>query len=464
MQLPPEVFSAVVSYVTTRDLITLSRTSKAFQRAAEPLIYEHVVLRDAQSAFLGCHAITVRDAFRAPYVKRFILYQDNRRMMPRSNLATVPAQFWLSVQHALAKMVNLEYLVVHDPQAAQSWILDHSDIRFQLREANLRLPWDSHTVLFLTGQKKLNALILSTDGKEDVPLCTLPAAALQSLEVFSGPVLVAAELLGCSLTRLQLTVDEETAPILPTVIADVGTIMVTLRKLHIVGMPDHLLMETLQLISTSWHAIHRCLMQLPALEVIEFDITRWEPAPWQETFQRVVLLEFRTYCPSLQQVVFWIAQHRFTWFMRDGEWANMHQMARHHMPPHRAPVPMSRPAASHSSFSSASSLSSATSSWSSSLSHYHNLAHRPDMTQANQPSSSRTPKPVPLPGPSSIASLPSFAHSLSAFPTMTVVTNDMVHYGTRVRTKDASDKLNSALLITRQRQGATAKAKVGAHP
>ncbi|KAI0691144.1 hypothetical protein C8T65DRAFT_711541 [Cerioporus squamosus] len=318
VQLPPEVYSAI------------------------PRIYEHVVLRDAQNAFIGCHAIAVRDAFRAPYVKRFILYQDIRRTMPRNNLAAVPAQFWLSVQHALAKMVNLEYLVIHDPQVAQSWILDHEDIRFQLREANLRLPWDSHT-------KKLNALILATDGKEDGPLCALPAAALQSLEVFSGPVLVAAELLGCSLTRLQITVDEETAPILPTVVADLGKIMKTLRKLHVVGMPDHLLMETLQLVSTSvfaptlrylgilpipsrdWHAIHRCLMKLPALELIEFDITRWEPAPWQETFQRVVLLEFRTYCPSLQQVVFWIGQHRFTWFMRDGEWGNVHQMARPHM-------------------------------------------------------------------------------------------------------------------------------------
>ncbi|RPD56706.1 hypothetical protein L226DRAFT_573790 [Lentinus tigrinus ALCF2SS1-7] len=348
-QLPPEVCSAIVSYASPRDLITLSRTTKAFQRAAEPRIYEHVILRDAQSAFIGCHAIAVRDAFRGPYVKRFILYQDVRRTSPRNNLAVVPAQFWLSVQRALCQMVNLEYLVIHDPLAAQSWVLDHEDITFQIREANLRIPWDSHTVAFLKDQKKLNALVLMTDGKEDGPLCALPVTALQSLEVFSGPVLVAAELLGCSLTRLQMTVDEETAPILPTVVADLGKIMPTLRKLHIVGMAEHQIMEILQLVSTSvfapalrflgilpipsrdWPAVHRCLMKLPALEAIEFDITRWEPQPWQEPFQRVLLLEFRTYCPTLQHVVFWIAQHRFTWFMRDGEWANVHQMARHHM-------------------------------------------------------------------------------------------------------------------------------------
>ena len=73
-------------------------------------------------------------------------------------------------------------------------------------------------------------------------------------------------------------------------------------------------------------------MKLPALETVEFDITRWEPQPaWQEPFQRVLVLEFRTYCPTLQQVVFWIGLHRFLWFMRDGagEWANVHQVARH---------------------------------------------------------------------------------------------------------------------------------------
>ncbi|RPD56705.1 hypothetical protein L226DRAFT_525214 [Lentinus tigrinus ALCF2SS1-7] len=121
---------------------------------------------------------------------------------------------------------------------------------------------------------------------------------------------------------------------------------------------------------------------------------------------------------------------------------------------------MSTSAASSSSFSPASSLSSAAPSWSSPLSHYHDLSYGPPMNQGKQPSSSRTPGP--LPATPSIAALPSLAHSLSAFPTMTVVTNDMVHYGTFVRTKDANDKLNSALLVTRQRQGASAKTKPSA--
>ena len=40
---------------------------------------------------------------------------------------------------------------------------------------------------------------------------------------------------------------------------------------------------------------------------------------------------------------------------------------------------------------------------------------------------------------SPITALPSFTHSLSAFPTMTAVSSDMVHYGNLGRTKQASE-------------------------
>ncbi|GBE85458.1 hypothetical protein SCP_0706450 [Sparassis crispa] len=58
----------------------------------------------------------------------------------------------------------------------------------------------------------------------------------------------------------------------------------------------------------------------------------------------------------------------------------------------------------------------------------------------------------PSAGTPAIASLPSFAHSLSSFPTMTAVTNDMVHYGSG-RAKRASEaKLNTVLRRTQRRQ------------
>lgn len=96
-------------------------------------------------------------------------------------------------------------------------------------------------------------------------------------------------------------------------------------------------------------------------------------------------------------------------------------------------IPMSTSTAS-SSFSSGSSLSSSQSPWS------HSLSHPPPpciMNTTATTSASRTNGA--LPATPSIAAFPSLTHSLSAFPTMTMVTNDMVHYGTLGRTKGASE-------------------------
>ncbi|KAI0369435.1 hypothetical protein BV20DRAFT_1053254 [Pilatotrama ljubarskyi] len=108
---------------------------------------------------------------------------------------------------------------------------------------------------------------------------------------------------------------------------------------------------------------------------------------------------------------------------------------------------MSPSSASSSSLSSspASSLASAPSAWSPLLPHMNGTK-----TASTLPPVQRHVQAAPQ-----IASLPSLAHSLSSFPTMTVVTNDMVHYGTLGRTKGASEaKLNSALSKAKQRQDA----------
>lgn len=258
--LPAEILGMVASNLAPPDLLRLARTSRAFQSAAESRLYESVVFRDASAAFFGCHALTVRNAFRAPYVRRFILYQDPRRMHPRMSFAAVPPQFWTAVQAALRVMVNLDYMVFHDPNIAHAWILptrpaidaeDESEGLLQLSEANVRLPWDPALVAFLADQRALRVLVLGPDAdlrgsdSGDGPLCPLPPRALPALEVFSGPLLVAAELLACPLTRLQIAVDEDTAVLLPTVVADLARTVPTLRKLHLVGVPEPVSLETL---------------------------------------------------------------------------------------------------------------------------------------------------------------------------------------------------------------------------
>ncbi|KAI0326216.1 hypothetical protein GY45DRAFT_1374110 [Cubamyces sp. BRFM 1775] len=349
VQLPPEIYSAIVSYASTRDLLVLSRTSKAFQRAAEPKLYESMVLRDAQSIFLGCHAILARDGFRGPYVRRMFIYQDARRATARNNLAAAPPQFWYVIQDALTKTSHLETLLIHDPTTSHSWILNSDHFKFQLREATLRLPWDSHMVSFLQRQHKLLTLTTADiqEDEDDRRVGSLPPTALPILEVFSGPVLVVAELLGSPLKRIQVTVDENTAPLVPTIVADLGKIMKTLRTLSILGLPEDFVLDTVHMLANSvlasemrylgilrlpmmreWDRLQRYLMKLSALVMIEIEVTHWNPAP-NEGLQRMILHELRLFCPTLQQIVFWHLMQRFHWYSRDGQWYCMHTTGRH---------------------------------------------------------------------------------------------------------------------------------------
>ena len=76
-------------------------------------------------------------------------------------------------------------------------------------------------------------------------------------------------------------------------------------------------------------AHHTALLDgLPALEAIEFDISRWE-AQGPEWILRAVLLDFRIYAPALQHVIFWIGQARINWYLtREGEWQHVRHMGR----------------------------------------------------------------------------------------------------------------------------------------
>ena len=83
-------------------------------------------------------------------------------------------------------------------------------------------------------------------------------------------MLVVAELLGCPLARVQMHLDDDTAPILPTVLADLAKIMKGLRSLSVIGLPADLLVEMLQLVSTAVFAPklrYLGVLPLPSSEV-----------------------------------------------------------------------------------------------------------------------------------------------------------------------------------------------------
>jgi len=326
--LPAELYQSIVRYVPRDDLPALSRTSKALQPAAEAILYEPVMTRDAQTFFIICRSILAAEV-RGSYVRRVWFQPDTRRTpRPSVEMLRLHPTFWKTLQDA-TKMDNLELLVLHDPVFENAWVLNSVHHKFQLREAVFGFPWETGLVAFLQTQTRLRSL-QTMDAFEDGPACPLAPGKLRTLEVYNGPVLVAMELLQCPLTHVQITVDEDTAALVPTLVSDLGKVMKTLRSISILTVPEHLLLDTLQLISTSIftptlrhlgviplpvldrNAIHRCLMRLPALKTLEVDATRWVPVPpWP--MQKMVVTELHVFCPSLVRVSFWVAQQLSMW-------------------------------------------------------------------------------------------------------------------------------------------------------
>ncbi|KAI0783495.1 hypothetical protein C8Q75DRAFT_736824 [Abortiporus biennis] len=330
--LPSEVCARIAQYSLPAELLSLSRTSKIMQQAAERIMYYDLILRDPNTAHAVCMAISASDSIRGTYVHRFCFF-DARRTRP----SALPPPFWAGIQNALIKMSNLEDLVIYDPTARNTWILEEpSRFRFKLKSASLRLQWDHLMVGFLQTQSELRSLHTG-DSLNDEPALPIATAKLPHLEKYEGPLLVGWELLGCPLTHIHISIDEGTAGLIPAFIKTMVHTNMPLRNLSIVYIPEILLEESLDILTSTLmcrqlrrlsviclpvlkrHEIHCSLMKLTMLEVLEVEVSSWDPQP-MEPFQRILAMELHTYCPSLRMVVFWIGQHKFVWICNNDTW------------------------------------------------------------------------------------------------------------------------------------------------
>lgn len=244
--LPDEVCSGVIRYIHhPSDLLVLCFVCKAFNRVAEAKLYEDVILRDPEETYLACQSLNAGNGRLGAYVRRFWVVQDRRRV--RDPQAPISRYIWEEVQLALKNMINLEILHIQDPTMDNSWILTPFP-KFQLHNASIGFVWDQNVVAFLQTQSRLVSLH-SLDSIEDGPPLSIPRGALPELESYNGPILIANELFGCPLVHLQLLLDEESAPLLLNVLSNLIGMRKLLRSINIVGLPEDLLVETLQLLS-----------------------------------------------------------------------------------------------------------------------------------------------------------------------------------------------------------------------
>ena len=238
--LSPELCHRIARWTHRLDLPRLALACKSFQVASEKRLYETLFLGEPYVALIVCQTI-VEASRLGPYVREFYIYQEDRRARD----VCLPLEFWTTVQDAMSTMCNLEFLYIHD-NGSNTFILDPARITFRLKSAQLHLDWDEHLVAFLSGQCRLNDLLLSEGppSLEDGPQLQLP-----HLKLFAGTITAAAQLMASPLTHIHIEAAAVTMT-LGSLIRTLATCRKTLRSLCVVNIPESHSLEALQLIST----------------------------------------------------------------------------------------------------------------------------------------------------------------------------------------------------------------------
>lgn len=272
--LPVEVLDRVAQFSRRQELLVLSRVCRQLQPLAESRLYEELSLREPVIAARVCAALASRNFVRAPYVRRFWLWQDSRFCQR----GPWHAPFLHLVQDVLIKMDNLENLYFYDDVCSNTWIFD-VPLPFKLRDAWLHLHWDDRLVAFLETQDRLRYLSIQTsvDDEEGMPHRAPRPGSLPALETLEAPMHVAFDLLPFELKQLGFIIDDENAPLFSSFVEALATINKTIRSLHVVAVPEFLVADTLRMLgasSLSTTLRHLGVLSLPLMDVRSSPIFR----------------------------------------------------------------------------------------------------------------------------------------------------------------------------------------------
>ena len=265
--LPIEVLDRVVQFARHQELLTLSRVSRELQPIAEAKLYEEVIIREHMQAGKGCTALSQQNYARAPYVRRFWLFQDPRLCQR----GPWPEQFWRRIQAILERMTSLENLYIYDDTSANTWIFDRP-MPFRLRDVCLHFHWDDRLVAFLETQDQLRRLAVQT-SIEDGGIINHRGpqlGSLPSLEVLEAPLHVAFDLIACKIQKMAIVIDDESAPLFATFVEVFAKTNKTIRSLNLVAIPEFLVADCLQVLGASTLATtlrHLGVLSLPLMDV-----------------------------------------------------------------------------------------------------------------------------------------------------------------------------------------------------
>lgn len=242
VNLSPELYGKIVdcAALRTKDLLALCLTCKAFQRAAEIRLYNHVALSEPQQTIDGCCTL-IQNGRLAQHVRGFWFNPDAR------TCSSLEHDFWGMIRRALIACQNMEALLISDPTFTNTWVLDCPEFTFRLREAKLRFVYDENIIHFLESQPAIRMLHIYDFADDDI-LHTIRPNSLPLLETFDGTLSVGGQFIPSKLCHLQMVIDcdmEFSLQLLP----QLSLLRKNLRSLSLLDVPSEMSLPALDIVS-----------------------------------------------------------------------------------------------------------------------------------------------------------------------------------------------------------------------
>ncbi|KAL1743666.1 hypothetical protein HDZ31DRAFT_40393 [Schizophyllum fasciatum] len=337
----PEVCKRIVSFLNpfaSSDLKTLCLTSKAFERAARPVLYRLVSLTEFNQAISFTQRIRDNPELGKMIYELRIITRHQLRL-PAQALEEYTLYYWKGVLEVLARAPNLTALFIYDSFLDTFPPLSADAVfPFQLERCTLRLCWNDSLVRFLTTQHALSVL-QCYDLADERGTLAIPDGCWPKMHSFAGSLTSAMEIAEGAAPRLQclcLRLDTATSPTVAYYLPQLDALRPTLRSLKLVGLdahdvdsaisaaarffPDLQFIGALPLPPVERTAFCEALTRFNDLRHIQVDLNRWRPQPQSPAPLRAIVTQLKIFAPTLRMVTIWMPHGKWMWMIRDGEW------------------------------------------------------------------------------------------------------------------------------------------------
>lgn len=335
----PEVCKRIVAFLSanaTGDLKSLCLTSKAFERAARPVLYRIINLSNINQTIVFADRIRGNTEL-GKMILEFRILSPTQYRMSQQLLDECSGPYWDSILGSLMHMPHLVNLFLYEPMLDVLPPIEPV-FPFHLERCTVRLAWSDSLIRFLAAHRALLSLHVYENTDDERGSLPIPQNCWPELHTFSGPLTSAVELAeGAAphLRHLYMRLDSATSSTAAYYIPQLEALRPTLRSLRMLPLdpsedsaldaisrtfPDLQYVGTFPLPIVNRVRFFESLSRFHDLRHLQVDISRWRPQPASHHILRGIVSQLKIYATSLRMVTVWVPQGKWMWTYHDGEW------------------------------------------------------------------------------------------------------------------------------------------------